>query len=72
MYELTKKQIINKLKMKKITPYLLKKNIKRRQLYSVLKEKLLILLIIQEILLKDESYFSNVPYDIQTNILKYI
>ena len=44
MYELTKKQIINKLKMKKITPYLLKKNIKRRQLYSVLKEKLLIML----------------------------
>jgi hypothetical protein len=72
MNEITKKQIINKLKMKKIRPYLLKKNIKKRQLYSVLKEKLLILLIIQEILLKDESYFSNLPFDTQLHILKYI
>lgn len=71
MNELTKKQIINKLKMKKITPYLLKKNIKRRQLYSVLKEKLLILLIIQEILLNERSYFSKLPFDTQLDILKY-
>lgn len=72
MNELTKKQIINKLKIKKIRPYLLKRNIKKRQLYSILKEKLLILLIIQEILLKDESYFSKFPFDTQLQILKYI
>jgi hypothetical protein len=72
MNELTKKQIIVKLKMKKITPYLLKQNIKRRQLKGVLKDKLLLLLCLQEILLKDESSFSNLPYDIQFHIIKYI
>lgn len=72
MKEKTKKQIINKLKMKEITPYLLKQNTKRRQLITASKEKLELLLCLQEILLKKESSFSNLPYDIQIDILKYI
>ena len=72
MKEITKKQIINKLKMKKITPYLLKQNTKRRQLIQASKEKLQLLLCLQEILLKKESSFSKLPYDIQFDILKYI
>jgi hypothetical protein len=68
---LTKKQIIRKIKINKLKPYIKKKNITKFKLNTFLKEKLLILLYLQEFILSKFNYYS-VPYEVELKILEFL
>jgi len=68
---LTKKKIINKLRINKIQNYVKDPNITKKKLYYALKDKLLVLLHIQE-LIGYKNIFNNLPLDVQRIIHCYL
>ena len=68
---LTKKKIINKLRINKIQTYVKCPNITKKKLSYALKDKLLVLLNIQE-LIGYKNIFNNLPLDAQREILGYL
>lgn len=69
--DITKKQIIRKIKITKIKQYFLCENIMKKHLIYVNKPNLYSLLNIQnEILPLFEK--KNIPFDIELNILSYV
>ena len=62
---LTKRNIINKLRINKIKDYIKDTTITKKKLNYVLKENLLTLLNIQELIDTNNNFFINLPLDIQ-------
>lgn len=69
---LTKKNIINKLRINKIRYYLKDPNITKKQLSYALKDKLLSLLSIQNLIVSGNIFFNNLPLDLQRKIIEYL
>lgn len=67
---LTKRNIINKLRINKIQHYVKEPNITKKKLSYALKDNLLALLNIQELLVYN-NIFNNLPLDIQKEIVQY-
>jgi hypothetical protein len=69
---LTKRNIINKLRINKIKDYIKDTTITKKKLNYVLKENLLTLLNIQELIDTNNNFFINLPLDIQKKIMEYL
>ena len=69
---LTKRTIINKIRINKIRYFLKEPNITKNKLSYILKEKLLSLLSIQDLIVSGNIFFNNLPLDLQKKIVEYL
>jgi hypothetical protein len=68
---LTKKQIISQIKMNRIRPFILQNNIKKRQLIRINKDRLVLLILLQNYISKVFDY-CKIPKAVQYYMSRYI